>query len=380
MLVFGSCFLESFFMNLKDVFCQDRPIASLQRAFAASRLGHAYIFAGANGIGKFTTAKAWAKMLLCEQKAHSETPNGGFYDSCGQCNSCKLFDGNSHPDYKVIYKELLEFTKKGKGKTSPVDLPKDVINEFLIEKVSSQPKNSDYVVYVIKESERLNAASQNALLKVLEEPPAYCIIILLCSSMEKMLPTTRSRCQTIRFGEIDENRIIEKLVEMSIGVEQAKFWARFSESSLGTAIEWATVEIDGNSIYDIKSRLISSIATQSLADSLDIADSMSEAVKLIAQGFSARNKNISKTDINRRSAKGLIRMIISAFSDVIRLEISGRDSLINTDQSSEIEKLAERFTTEEAADRVDKAYENLRWVDASVNEKLIFEELLLNLA
>lgn len=367
-------------MNLKDIYCQDRPIGSLERAFAAGRLGHAYIFAGANGIGKFTTATAWAKMLLCKEKMRSETPEGDFYDSCGVCESCKLFEGESHPDYKVIYKELLEYTKKGKGKTTPVDLPKDVITEFLIEKVSSRPKTSDYSVYVIKEAERLNPSSQNALLKVLEEPPAYCVIILLCSSLEKMLPTTRSRCQTIRFGEIDENRIVEKLVEMSVGIEQARFWARFSESSLGTAIEWATVELDENGVYDIKKQLISSLANQTLGDSLDLANWMGESAKKIAMGFAAKNKNTSKTDINRRATKGLIRMAVSAFSDVIRLGVSDADSLINADQAGEIERLAGRFDAEQAADKVAKAFENLRWVDASVNEKLIFEELLLNLA
>lgn len=367
-------------MNLKDIFCQDRAINSMQRAFAASRQGHAYIFAGADGIGKFSTASAWAKMLLCHQKVVSQTSKGVFHDSCGVCKSCLLFDGGSHPDFKAIYKELIEFTEGGKGKTAPVDLPKAVITEFLIEKVASRPKMSDYAVYVVKESQRLNASSQNALLKVLEEPPGYCVIILLCSSTEKMLPTTRSRCQTVRFGEIDENIIVDKLVQTGVDPQQARYWARFSESSLGTAVNWASLDVGENGIYGIKTKLISDLAAYKLGNSLELAERMTAASKLISEAFSANNKSVSKTDINRRAAKGLIRMVISAFSDVIQMAVGDEDALINCDQKREIQAIAARFSPDGAADKISKAYENLQWVDSSVNEKLIFEELLLNIA
>jgi len=367
-------------MNLKDIFCQGRAISSMQRAYGAGRQGHAYIFAGADGIGKFTTASAWGKMLLCHDKTVSEGPGGVFYDCCGVCESCKVFDGGGHPDFQAIYKELLEFTKDGKGKTTPVDLPKAVINEFLIEKVASKPKMSEYSVYVIKESHRLNAASQNALLKVLEEPPEYCVIILLCNSIEKMLPTTRSRCQVVRFGEIDENIIIEKLVQMSVDSAQARYWARFSELSLGTAMDWASVEVGENGIYGIKREIISALSVYRLGDSLDLAEKMAAASKKISEAFSAKNKSLSKKAINRRAAKGVIRMVVSAFSDAIRLGVGDDEALINCDQRAEIENFAGRFSLDGAADKISKAYENLRWVDSSVNEKLIFEELLLNIA
>lgn len=367
-------------MDLKDIFCQGRAINSMQRAYGAGRQGHAYIFAGADGVGKFSTASAWAKMLLCHEKTASEGPEGVFYDSCGKCESCTVFDGGGHPDFKAIYKELIKFTKDGKSKTTPVDLPKDVITEFLIEKVSSRPKMGDYSVYVVKESHRLNASSQNALLKVLEEPPGYCVIILLCNSMEKLLPTTRSRCQVVRFGEIDENIIVEKLVQMSVDPAEAKFWARFSELSLGRAIDWASVQVGEIGIYDLKREIISELSVYRMGDSLDLAEKMSSASKQISEAFSAKDKSLSKTDLNRRAGKGVIRMVISAFSDVIRLGVGDEDALINFDQRAEIETFAGRFSLDGAADKISKSYESLRWVDSSVNEKLIFEELLLNFA
>ncbi|HDZ68794.1 MAG TPA: hypothetical protein ENH43_00020, partial [Phycisphaerales bacterium] len=281
-------------MSLKDIFCQDRAISILQRAFAANKLAHAYIFAGPEGVGKFKTAREWAKMLLCENKivnreswvvnpplgvlalpqvrrttnheprttnheprttnheprttnhesrttnhepriTNHESRTTNFADSCGSCQSCRLLEAGSHPDFNPVYKELRQFTKDGKEKKTPLDLPVDVIREFLIAKVPNRPTLSERKVFVVSEAEKLNASSQNCLWKVLEEAPEYCSIILLCTRLEKLWPTTKSRCQTIRFSTLDEERIIEKLKEMGIEETPAHYFARLAQGSLGRA-------------------------------------------------------------------------------------------------------------------------------------------------
>ena len=82
----------------------------------------------------------------------------------------------------------------------------------------------------------------------------------------------------------------------------------------------------------------------------------------------------------RGGQKGLIRMIGAVFSDVMRLNVEDSSRLVNSDQMAEIETLSGKFGAESAAQKVAKTYENMKWVDASVNEKLIFEELLLSIA
>jgi len=160
-------------MLLKDIFCQERAIARLQRAFAAGRLAHAYIFAGAEGVGKETTARAWARMLLCGNRVEQKIPEP-FFDSCGECESCRVFEGGGHPDYHLIEKELRPYTSRERGTEARKDLPISVIREFLVEKVASRPAMGGFSIFVIRQSERLNTSSQNALLKVLEEPPKHC--------------------------------------------------------------------------------------------------------------------------------------------------------------------------------------------------------------
>lgn len=367
-------------MSLREIFCQDKAIDSLQRAFGAGRMGHAYIFSGADGVGKDTAARAWAKMLVCHDRVEEATGGGVFYDSCGRCESCRVFESGGHADFRPIYKELVEFTKKGKDKTTPIDMPIDVIREFLIDKVSNKPTMGEYVVYVVREAEKLNKSSQNALLKVLEEPPGYCVIILLCSRLDKMLPTTRSRCQVVRFGEIEEGRIRGKLEEMGVESEEALFWARFCGGSLGEAISWSKIELEEGNCYEIKKKLVRSLAAHELADSVDFAEWMCDASKRICEGWGQVEKSTSKKDLVRRGQKGLIRMVGAVFSDVMRVNVEEIDGLVNSDQMDEISSLAGRFDAEAATEKVSKAYESMRWVEASVNEKLIFEELLLNLA
>jgi len=363
-------------MSFNDIFCQDRAIDVLQRAFASGKVPHAYIFAGQEGIGKFKTACEWAKLLLCENPVMKKD----FVDSCGSCRSCLLLDAGSHPDFNHVYKELLEFTEDGKDKAPPVELPIDVIREFLIAKVSTRPTLSQRKVFVVSEAEKLNAASQNCLLKVLEEPPGYCCIILLCTRLERLLPTTKSRCQIIRFSPVDEDRIVEKLQEMGIGQKQALYFARLAQGSLGAACQWAKLELADANLYETKKEMVSSLVSYEFADALDLAQQILQEGKKIASVWTNLDETTSKTDINRRAAKTLVQIIISALHDAMRLNITPAKEAINFDQKEPIEKLAGRFDPEQSAEKISDCYKTLRWIDSSVNERLIFEQLLLNLA
>jgi DNA polymerase-3 subunit delta' len=368
-------------VSLKDIFCQERAIGDLQRALSAGRLAHAYIFAGPAGVGKRTTAQAWAKMLLCRNR--QEIKRSGafiFYDSCGRCESCRVFEGGGHPDYHLIEKELRPFTAEDKNKEAKQDLPIAVVREFLIEKAAHRPVVSECTVYVLREAERLNAHSQNALLKLLEEPPKHCYILLLCSRADRLLPTTQSRCQILRFGPVDEAHIIAALTERGVDTTQAQYWARLGEGSMGEAIAWATLAPKGSTCYEIKRQLVDSLAKHRLDDSLELAAWMGDAASRLTQAWSDLEPDTSKTDLGRRAAKGLLRMVAAVFTDVMNLHTGRGEQMINADQTGPIETLARRFDAEQSAEKIAKVYENVRWVEASVNEKLIFEELLLNLA
>jgi len=341
----------------------------------ADRVSHAYIFAGPDGIGKFKTSREWAKLLLCKKPLQ----NSGLADSCGSCQSCTQFETGTHPDFHHIYKELREFTKDGKGKSAPLEMPIDVVREFIIEKTTIRPTLSQQRVFVLTEAEKLNISSQNALLKVLEEPPSYCHIILICTRPENLLATIKSRSQIVRFGPVAQEKIIDHLAHMGLEPNCSKYFARLAAGSLGTACQWAKLELAGANLYKIKTELLENLATYEYADSLKLAADCLEKSKKLADSWYDLDETVSKKDIARRASKTLIRIIVAALQDVMKYDTDEKE-IINFDQTEQVQKLTQRFCPETAAEKISKCSQALSAIDASVNEKLVFEQLLLNLA
>ena len=173
--------------NFENIIGHEQNIEHLENAIENGQVSHAYIFNGEDGIGKMKTAKAFVKALLCESK-----------NSCGTCQSCIQIDSGNHPD--VIY-----VTHEKAGIT--VDDIRDQVNQSVFVK----PYSSDYKVYIIDEADKMNAAAQNALLKTIEEPPAYAVIILLSNNKESFLETIVSRCVVLNFGPLKESQVREYL-------------------------------------------------------------------------------------------------------------------------------------------------------------------------
>lgn len=173
--------------NFENIIGHEQNIEHLENAIENGQVSHAYIFNGEDDIGKMTTAKAFVKALLCESK-----------NSCGTCQSCIQIDSGNHPD--VIY-----VTHEKAGIT--VDDIRDQVNQSVFVK----PYSSDYKVYIIDEADKMNAAAQNALLKTIEEPPAYAVIILLSNNKESFLETIVSRCVVLNFGPLKESQVREYL-------------------------------------------------------------------------------------------------------------------------------------------------------------------------
>src|SRR5687768_9168926 len=153
---------------LAEIFGQDAAIETITRAYEADRLPHGMIFAGPAGVGKATTARALAKLFLCEKPKKTEP--------CNKCDSCRVFDAGNHPDFHRVYKELIRIEFKDR---KAIDLPVPVVREFLLEPAGRKTVMGRGKVFVVEQAEAMNAQAQNALLKTLEEPLGRTLIILL---------------------------------------------------------------------------------------------------------------------------------------------------------------------------------------------------------
>lgn len=200
--------------NFENIIGHEKNIDHLQKAMEHGQVSHAYIFNGEDGIGKMTMAKAFAKALLCEKK-----------ESCGTCQSCIQMDSDNHPD--VIY-----VTHEKAGIT--VDDIRDQVNRSILIK----PYSSDHKIYIIDEADKMNVAAQNALLKTIEEPPAYAIIILLTDNKDFLLETILSRCVVLNFGPVKEEQVREYIIShYGENNEREELAISYSMGNIGKAIK-----------------------------------------------------------------------------------------------------------------------------------------------
>lgn len=195
----------------ENILGHENQINILKSSIKDNTISHAYLFSGPSGIGKLTIAKEFAKYIL------------------------NVDNLNSSPDYKYICK-----------KEDKKNILVEQIRENIVDDIYITPSSGDYKIYIIDNAEYLNDASQNALLKTLEEPPKHAIIILIASSSSNLLPTVISRVYKVNFDQLTNN-IVDKFIKTSLSVDLNEDLLGFVEGSIGFALEL----INGNLIEDL---------------------------------------------------------------------------------------------------------------------------------
>ena len=192
----------------------------LKTAVASRHTGHAYIFSGEKGIGKYKTALEFSRAMVCENPV-----NG---DSCGICRHCEM---TNHPDIITVTNEYFE---EAPSKNIRVETIRKMKNDIYIKPFLAEKK-----IYIIPDADTMNIASQNSILKVFEEPPAYCTIILISENSSSLLQTIRSRGTEIEFFPLSHEIIKQYLTENYpyISNEDASVYSRISGGSIGRAVE-----------------------------------------------------------------------------------------------------------------------------------------------
>ncbi len=222
-------------MRLSDIQHQDRAVSIIRRSLRSGRTHHAYLFAGPEGVGKRAAAMALAARLLCT--ADDLPPDA---DACGVCASCRLIARDNHPDFHLVHRGLhKQHPEPSVRRSKGLFLAVDVVRHFLIARAGLSPSQGRSRVFLILEAERMNDGAQNALLKTLEEPPGRTRLILVTSSEARLLPTIRSRVQTVPFGPLPPDFVAEQLRRQArLDAGAAHSLARLCDGRLGAALHW----------------------------------------------------------------------------------------------------------------------------------------------
>lgn len=229
---------------MDEILGQSRAIGVLQAALGTGRTHHAYIFHGPVGVGKYTTALAFAKVLLCHSP---ETDLAGNIAACGGCDSCRAMQSQSHPDLHLVAKERAADSdnsnlRSRKQMNIPIDLLRELVvggetgdKKFREAPAYRSPLLQHNKVFIIDEAELMDAPGQNVLLKTLEEPAAGTFFILVTANEDDLLITIRSRCQRVAFTPLPDEAIADYLAEHAPDlIERHRLWLiQFSAGSLG---------------------------------------------------------------------------------------------------------------------------------------------------
>ena len=207
---------------------QNHITQHFENAIKKEKISHAYIINGEAESGKMELALQFAKALQCEDNnTVGKTPTGV---ACGKCKSCHQTDTGNQPDIRIV-----TYEKSGIG----VDEIREQINNDIVIK----PYSSKHKIYIVPDCEKMTEAAQNALLKTIEEPPEYGIIILLTTNADKFLQTILSRCVVLNIRSVKESTIKNYLMsEFGIGSYDASVAAAFAEGNPGKAVKLATSE------------------------------------------------------------------------------------------------------------------------------------------
>lgn len=316
----------------------ERIIKSLRESIKNDMTSHAYIFCGNKGSGRNLTAGAFAKTANCL------SPING--NACGKCPSCIQFESGNNPD--VFYVKA----------TKTISISVDDIREQIVNEVKIKPYSYKRKIFIIDKADTMTSQAQNALLKTLEEPPKYVIIILIAENTENFLPTVLSRCVMMKFSPISVNLIKNYLINnCAMNENDAAFYAEYSIGSIGEALRLSGDE----NFYQMRNDIISCL------DRLDAMDFVSAML-------------MAKEMEKYKAYSELFDIMYMFYRDVFCMRLFKDDRyVIQKDKIGVIEKKAKNLNEQTIAKRLDFIMDIKKKIRQNTAFRLSMEVLFMNL-
>ena len=321
-----------------DIIGQEQLKEHLQNAITMNKVSHAYLINGERSSGKEFVAKVFAAALQCEK---------GGTEPCGECHSCIQVKSGSQPD--------IIFVSHDKPNTIGVEDIRTQINGD----VDIKPYSSPRKIYIMNEGEKMTVQAQNALLKTLEEPPEYAVILILTTNVEAMLPTILSRCVVLNMKPVTD-ALVKKYLMEELGVPdyKANICVAFARGNIGKAKLLASSE-EFEKVKDEAITLVKYINDMEINEIV-------KAIKKITE---------YNLDIN-----DYLDILTVWYRDVLLFKATkDMNSLVFRNEIQQIRRVADRSTYEGIEIIVNALQQAKRRLDANVNFDLTMELLLLTI-
>lgn len=324
--------------KFQDIIGQEQIKEHLQNALSTGKVSHAYIINGERFSGKEYIAKIFAMALQCERDG---------IEPCQECHSCRQALSDNQPD-------IIRVTHEKPGSIGVDDIRAQINGDIAIKPYSSPRK-----IYIVNEAEKMTVQAQNALLKTLEEPPAYAVILLLTTNVNAFLPTILSRCVVLNMKPVADEKVKKYLMEeLQIPDYKADVCVAFARGNVGKAKQLASSE-------DFEKVKEEALALLKYVQDMDVTE-MIAAIKKISE---------YKLDVN-----DYLDILTIWYRDVLLFKATGdANHLVFREELSNIRRVAGR-TSYEGIEKVIRSLEKAKSrLDANVNFDLAMELLLMDM-
>lgn len=324
--------------RFQDIIGQEQIKEHLRNAITAGKVSHAYIINGEKSSGKEFIAKVFAMALQCEKR--EEEP-------CQVCHSCKQALTDNHPD-------IIRVSHEKPNTISVDDIRAQVNNDVAI-----KPYSGPYKIYIINEAEKMTPQAQNAILKTLEEPPEYAVILLLTTNVNSLLPTILSRCVVLNMKPVSDELVKKYLMEqLRVPDYKAEVCVAFARGNIGKARALASSE-DFENVKSEALSLLKYIKDMELNEII-------AAIKKITEYKLEINDYLDILAIWYRDV-----LLFKATNDV--------NHLVFREEIQSLRKIAQR-SSYEGIEKIIEALDTAKYrLDANVNFELTMELLMLTI-
>ncbi|MDP7586396.1 MAG: DNA polymerase III subunit delta' [SAR202 cluster bacterium] len=329
------------------IFGQDHLLNRLEPSLKQRRQSHAYLLCGPPHVGKMALAINLSQAVNCLE---------GPGVPCGSCTQCARIAAGHHADILTLVPGQGE-----EGRSPKTVIGIDAIKE-VIHRVSLNPFEGQFSVVIIDGAESMSDEAANALLKTLEEPPPNTMFLLLTADEGAILPTVRSRCQSMNLIPIPKNQMVERLIESHQATpEMADQLFRLSRGCLG----WAIGALEDRQVLEQRQADL-----EKMQETLDAG---------LETRFTYANEVASLFGSDRDAAKDLLALWLRWWRDLLLIKEGAEEFLHNSDHAESLKSQASGLSTTEIVQFTNRLMQTLSNLDSNVSPRLAMEVLMLNL-